>query len=75
MSTRIDYAKVVPGALRAMYSLETYLHDCGLEASLVELDKMRASQIVSTASKDENSSVDTVGVWGFKSPRAYYSCL
>jgi AhpD family alkylhydroperoxidase len=65
MSTRIDYAKVAPGALRAMYSLETYLHDCGLEASLIELVKMRASQINGCAycldmhSKDARAAGET----------------
>ena len=65
MSTRIAYAKVAPGALRAMYSLETYLHDCGLEASLIELVKMRASQINGCAycldmhSKDARAAGET----------------
>ena len=65
MSTRIDYAKVAPGALRAMYSLETYLRDCGLEASLIELVKMRASQINGCAycldmhSKDARAAGET----------------
>ena len=45
MSTRIDYDKVAPAAFRAMYGLERYVHGCGLEASLLELVKMRASQI------------------------------
>lgn len=45
MSTRIDYAKVAPAASRAMYGLERYVHGCGLEAPLLELVKMRASQI------------------------------
>src|SRR5258705_6852306 len=45
MTTRIDYAKAAPAASRAMYGLERYVHGCGLEASLLELVKMRASQI------------------------------
>jgi AhpD family alkylhydroperoxidase len=45
MSPRIDYNKVAPGALRAMFGLERYVHDSGLEPSLVHLIKMRASQI------------------------------
>jgi len=45
MSSRIEYTKVAPGAYRAMVGLEKYLHDCGLEAALLELVRMRASQI------------------------------
>jgi AhpD family alkylhydroperoxidase len=42
---RINFKKLVPGAYRAMLALETYVHQSGLEASLLELVKMRASQI------------------------------
>ena len=42
---RIDYAKVAPGALEAMQGLEKYVRQCGLEPSLIELVKLRASQI------------------------------
>ena len=42
---RFDYAKVAPGAYRAMAGLEHYLHECGLEESLLHLIKLRASQI------------------------------
>lgn len=45
MSERMDYGKAAPGAMRAMYGLESYLKECGLEASLLELVKLRASQI------------------------------
>lgn len=45
MSARISYAKAAPGAYRAMLALEQYVHDCGLETTLLELVKMRASQI------------------------------
>ena len=45
MSARIDYNKVAPGAFRAMFGLERYIRDCGLEPSLLHLIKMRASQI------------------------------
>jgi len=45
MSTRIDYTKAAPEAYRAMLGLEKYIHDCGLENSLLELVKMRVSQI------------------------------
>jgi AhpD family alkylhydroperoxidase len=45
MSERMDYGKAAPGAMRAMYGLENYIKECGLEASLLELVKLRASQI------------------------------
>jgi AhpD family alkylhydroperoxidase len=38
-------AEAAPGALKAMYGLETYLKTCGLESELVHLIKMRVSQI------------------------------
>lgn len=45
MKPRINYAAASPELLKAMLGLETYLHECGLEASLLELVKLRASQI------------------------------
>jgi AhpD family alkylhydroperoxidase len=42
---RFDYAKVAPGAYRAMAGLEHYLHESGLEENLLHLIKLRASQI------------------------------
>ncbi len=42
---RFDYAKVAPGAYRAMVGLEHYLRESGLEESLLHLIKLRASQI------------------------------
>jgi AhpD family alkylhydroperoxidase len=45
MSPRIDYTKVAPGALQAMYGLEKYLAQSSIEAPLRDLVKLRASQI------------------------------
>src|SRR6185503_18176656 len=65
MSTRIDYNKVAPGAFRAMFGLEKYVHECGLEQSLLHLIKMRASQINGCAycldmhSKDARAAGET----------------
>lgn len=42
---RIDYARVAPEALETMYGLEKYVRQIGLEPSLLELIKLRASQI------------------------------
>jgi AhpD family alkylhydroperoxidase len=45
MAERIDASKVNPGAYRAMFGLEKYVHESGLELSLLDLVKLRASQI------------------------------
>jgi AhpD family alkylhydroperoxidase len=45
MEARFNSAKVAPGAYKAMLGLETYLHQCGLEESLLHLIKLRSSQI------------------------------
>jgi AhpD family alkylhydroperoxidase len=42
---RLDYAKTAPGANSAMYAVERYVRECGLECGLLELVKLRASQI------------------------------
>jgi len=45
MPQRLDYAKTSPGASRALYGVETYLQSCGLDAKLLDLVRLRASQI------------------------------
>ena len=45
MSGRFDYAKVAPDANEAMRGLERYVRGSGLERSLIELVKIRASQL------------------------------
>ena len=45
MSERIAYSKVTPEGYRAMAGLERYVRESGLEPSLLELVKLRASQI------------------------------
>jgi len=45
MERRLDYSKTAPGASRAMYALHKYAEESGLEHSLLELIKTRASQI------------------------------
>jgi AhpD family alkylhydroperoxidase len=42
---RIDYNKIAPDAVKAMLQLEKYVIQSGLEKSLLELVKLRASQI------------------------------
>jgi AhpD family alkylhydroperoxidase len=45
MARRINYGKVVPAAVQAMSELQRYTRESGLEQSLLELVKVRASQI------------------------------
>ena len=45
MKPRIEYRKVAPGAMEAMSGLERYVASSDLERSLLELVKLRASQI------------------------------
>ncbi|MHB1169657.1 MAG: carboxymuconolactone decarboxylase family protein [Longimicrobiales bacterium] len=45
MEPRINYTEVAPEALRAMFNLERYVRQSGLEHSLLHLMKVRASQI------------------------------
>jgi AhpD family alkylhydroperoxidase len=62
MEERFTYSS---GAYHAMVGLETYLKQCGLEANLIHLMKMRASQINGCAycidmhSKDLRAAGDT----------------
>ncbi len=42
---RIKYTEVAPGGYSAMRALETYVKKSGLQAPLLELVKLRASQI------------------------------
>jgi len=45
MTERLNYAKAFPEGIHAMRQMERTLRDSGLEASLVELVKTRASQL------------------------------
>jgi len=45
MSERLNPAKAASGGYKLILDMEKYLHECGLEQSLIELVKMRASQI------------------------------
>jgi AhpD family alkylhydroperoxidase len=62
---RVDYQKAAPGVSQAMQGLEKHIHHCGLEAPLLELVKMRASQINGCAycldmhSKDARAAGET----------------
>src|ERR671916_123860 len=45
MKTRLDYGKAAPGSVQAMYKLQKYVEESGLERPLLELVKTRVSQI------------------------------
>ncbi len=45
MEKRLNPYQAAPDAIAAMVRLEDYIRDCGLEYSLIELVKTRASQI------------------------------
>ena len=45
MKERFDLNAAAPAGYKAMTGLQGYVEDCGLEASLLELVKIRASQI------------------------------
>ena len=45
MRERLDYEKASPAGYKAMLGLEQFVKKCGLEHALLELVKMRASQI------------------------------
>jgi AhpD family alkylhydroperoxidase len=43
VTQHLDYAKVAPDAVRALFGLQQYVNRSGLEPSLLELVKLRAS--------------------------------
>lgn len=45
MQPRFEYQKLSPQGVHAMRGLERYTRECGLEPALLELVRMRASQI------------------------------
>ena len=65
METRIDYDRVATGAAQAMLGMEGYVRGSALEPALLELVKMRASQLNGCAycldmhSKDARAAGET----------------
>ena len=45
MEARMDFRKATPQGAKAMSELHAHVHRCGLEPALLELIKLRASQI------------------------------
>ena len=64
---RVDYSHVFPAAMKAMPGLEEAVHQSGLEPELLELVKLRASQVngcaycVDMHTKDARAMVGAVG--------------
>ncbi|HET7932002.1 MAG TPA: carboxymuconolactone decarboxylase family protein [Rhodanobacteraceae bacterium] len=65
MTQRLNYAQASPGGFKAMRALQEHVDTCGLEHNLLELVKMRASQINGCAycldmhSKDARAAGET----------------
>ncbi len=65
MTQRLNYVKASPGGFKAMRVLQQHVDDCGLDRKLLELVKMRASQINGCAycldmhSKDARAAGET----------------
>ena len=45
MKERMDYSSAAPGLMKALNGLQNYVDTCSLEGSLLELVRIRASQI------------------------------
>ncbi|MGH6769543.1 MAG: carboxymuconolactone decarboxylase family protein [Xanthobacteraceae bacterium] len=45
MTARMDFRKASPEGTKAIAALHAFVHRCGLERSLLELVKLRASQV------------------------------
>jgi len=65
MRHKLDYSKILPEGMRAMNALDRYSQNCGLEPSLLDLIKLRASEIngcaycVDMHSKDARTGGET----------------
>ena len=65
MRERLVYSKVLPEGIRFMNALDDYSQHCGLEPTLLDLIKLRASQIngcaycVDMHSKDARTGGET----------------
>ncbi|MGH9474797.1 MAG: carboxymuconolactone decarboxylase family protein [Terriglobales bacterium] len=72
---RLDYNLAAPGGVQAILSLQKYVNECGLDQSLLELVKLRCSQLngcaycVDMHARDARKrgqgaqKVDAVAVW------------
>jgi AhpD family alkylhydroperoxidase len=74
MKHKINYSKVLPEGLRIMNALDDYSQNCGLEPSLLDLIKLRASQINACAYCVDMHSKDA-RTGGETEQRLYNLCL
>jgi len=70
MTMRIDYRTVFPAALNAMATLEAAVHASSLDPELLELVKVRASQLNGCAYCVDMHTKDAQGI-GMESQRLY----
>jgi AhpD family alkylhydroperoxidase len=70
MTMRIDYRTVFPAALNAMATLEAAVHSSSLESELLELVKVRASQLNGCAYCVDMHTKDAEGI-GMESQRLH----
>jgi AhpD family alkylhydroperoxidase len=75
LAMRVDYHKVFPGGMRAMAELERAVHSATLEPELLELVRVRASQVNgctyclamhnrdARAHGEHQTRLDTVAAW------------
>ncbi|HVB52417.1 MAG TPA: carboxymuconolactone decarboxylase family protein [Acidimicrobiales bacterium] len=70
MTMRIDYRTVFPGALNAMATLEATVHSSSLDPELLELVKVRASQLNGCAYCVDMHTKDAQGI-GMESQRLH----
>lgn len=71
MFERIDFYKASPEAAKAMLNIENYINKCGINKSLHELIKIRASQINGCAYCVDLHSTDAIKAG--ESPRRIYA--
>lgn len=70
MHPRLEYKKIAPGAFEAMRGLGSYVRQSGLEPSLLELVRTRASQVNHCAYCLDMHTKDA-GAAGESEPRLY----
>ena len=72
MKPRLDYQRISPDGYRAMLALNKFAETCGLEHALLELIKIRASQINGCAYCIDMHAIDA-RAGGESEQRIYWS--
>lgn len=60
-TSRADFYKASPEALKAMMGLERFVNECGLDKGLIHLIKLRVSQINGCAFCVDMHSAEALG--------------